>query len=44
MPSIRIGKNKNKKMLGPRTTIYKFGDIQKATEWYSQAFDTNPYS
>jgi lactoylglutathione lyase len=30
-------------MLGLRTTIYKVGDIQKATEWYSKAFETNPY-
>jgi len=30
-------------MLGLRTTIYKVGDIQKAVEWYSKAFDTTPY-
>ena len=30
-------------MLGLRTTIYKVGDIQKATEWYSKAFATAPY-
>lgn len=30
-------------MLGLRTTIYKVGDIQKATEWYSKAFKTKPY-
>ena len=30
-------------MLGLRTTIYKVGDIQKATEWYSKAFETSPY-
>jgi lactoylglutathione lyase len=30
-------------MLGLRTTIYKVGDILKATEWYSKAFETNPY-
>jgi predicted enzyme related to lactoylglutathione lyase len=30
-------------MLGLRTTIYKVSDIQKATEWYSNAFETNPY-
>jgi len=30
-------------MLGLRTTIYKVGDIEKATEWYSQAFETEPY-
>jgi len=30
-------------MLGLRTTIYKVGDIQQATAWYSKAFETNPY-
>ncbi len=30
-------------MLGLRTTIYKVGNIQKAKEWYSKAFETNPY-
>jgi len=30
-------------MLGLRTTIYKVGDIQKATEWYAKAFETTPY-
>jgi len=30
-------------MLVLRTTIYKVSDIQKATEWYSNAFETNPY-
>jgi len=30
-------------MLGLRTTIYKVGDIQKATAWYSKAFEINPY-
>jgi predicted enzyme related to lactoylglutathione lyase len=30
-------------MLGLRTTIYKVGDIQKATGWYTKAFETNPY-
>lgn len=30
-------------MLGLRTTIYKVGDIEKATEWYSRAFETKPY-
>jgi hypothetical protein len=37
----RIKKSRN--MLGLRTTIYKVGNIQKATEWYSKAFETNPY-
>jgi predicted enzyme related to lactoylglutathione lyase len=31
------------KMLGLRTTIYKVGDIKKAKEWYSKAFETEPY-
>ena len=30
-------------MLGLRTTIYKVGDIEKATLWYSKAFETEPY-
>lgn len=30
-------------MLGLRTTIYKVGNIQKATEWYAKAFETEPY-
>lgn len=30
-------------MLGLRTTIYKVGDIKKATEWYAKAFKTKPY-
>lgn len=30
-------------MLGLRKTIYKVSDIQKATEWYSKEFETNPY-
>ncbi len=30
-------------MLGLRTTIYKVGDIDKAKEWYSLAFETAPY-
>ncbi len=30
-------------MLGLRTTIYKVGDIQKAREWYSNAFEVEPY-
>ena len=34
---------KTKNMLGLRTLIYKVVDIQKATEWYSKAFETNPY-
>lgn len=29
--------------LGLRTTAYKVGDIQKAKEWYTQAFQTEPY-
>jgi predicted enzyme related to lactoylglutathione lyase len=30
-------------MLGLQTTIYKVSDIDKATEWYSKAFETTPY-
>ncbi|RDC66323.1 VOC family protein [Adhaeribacter pallidiroseus] len=30
-------------MLGLRTTIYQVGDLHKAKEWYSQAFETTPY-
>jgi predicted enzyme related to lactoylglutathione lyase len=30
-------------MLGLRATIYKVSDIQRATEWYSNAFEANPY-
>jgi predicted enzyme related to lactoylglutathione lyase len=39
----RQEKQDTKYMLGLRTTIYKVGDIQKATEWYSKAFETSPY-
>ena len=30
-------------ILGLRTTIYKVGDLEKATAWYAQAFETEPY-
>ncbi|OAQ40804.1 bleomycin resistance protein [Pedobacter psychrophilus] len=30
-------------MLGLRTAIYKVGDINKAKDWYSKAFETTPY-
>ncbi len=30
-------------MLGLRTTIYKVSDLQKATDWYANAFNTTPY-
>jgi len=30
-------------ILGLRTTIYKIGDIDKAKEWYSKAFEIEPY-
>ncbi len=30
-------------MLGLRTTIYKVADLKKAKEWYSKAFETEPY-
>ncbi len=32
-----------KTFLGLRTVGYKVGDIDKAKEWYSQAFQTKPY-
>ena len=31
------------KILGLRTTIYKVGNIDAAKEWYTQAFETDPY-
>jgi predicted enzyme related to lactoylglutathione lyase len=31
------------KFHGLRTVIYKVIDLRKATEWYSKAFDTQPY-
>lgn len=30
-------------MLGLRTTIYKVDNMKEATEWYTQAFNTQPY-
>jgi len=30
-------------ILGLRTTVYKVGDLDKAKEWYSEAFGTKPY-
>lgn len=30
-------------ILGLRTTIYKVGDMDKAKEWYKEAFQTEPY-
>ena len=30
-------------MLGLRTTIYKVENLDKAKEWYSKAFQTEPY-
>ena len=30
-------------MLGLRTTIYKVGDMEKASLWYGNAFDEKPY-
>ena len=35
--------DQKKSILGLRTTIYKVGDIQKATLWYTGAFKTEPY-
>jgi predicted enzyme related to lactoylglutathione lyase len=29
--------------LGLRTTIYKVSDLMAATDWYSKAFQTEPY-
>lgn len=29
--------------LGLRTTVYIVADIERAKEWYSRAFDTQPY-
>ena len=31
------------KILGLRTASYKVGDLQKAKEWYTIAFKTEPY-
>ena len=31
------------KFLGLRTTIYKVGNLTKATDWYTKAFKTKPY-
>ena len=31
------------KFLGLRTVIYSVPDLQKAKEWYSEAFHTEPY-
>lgn len=31
------------KILGLRTTIYKVNDIDKAKQWYTLAFETEPY-
>lgn len=33
----------SQQFLGLRTTIYRVTDIAKAKEWYSRAFNTNPY-
>lgn len=30
-------------MLGLRTTIYKVTDLAKAKQWYTEAFQTEPY-
>jgi lactoylglutathione lyase len=32
-----------KSILGLRTVIYKVGDLDKAKEWYTEAFETKPY-
>ena len=31
------------KISGLRTAIYRVGDINKAKQWYSQVFETDPY-
>jgi predicted enzyme related to lactoylglutathione lyase len=31
------------KILGLRTVAYKVGDLKKAKEWYSKAFNKEPY-
>jgi lactoylglutathione lyase len=31
------------KFLGLRTASYKVGDLSKAKEWYTKAFETEPY-
>ncbi|MCP4459665.1 MAG: VOC family protein [Cytophagales bacterium] len=33
----------NKSILGLRTTIYRVPDLQKAKEWYTDVFQTQPY-
>jgi len=33
----------NTPFLGLRTTIYKIGDINHAKQWYTQAFQQQPY-
>lgn len=32
-----------KRFLGLRTTIYKVTDLDKAKEWYTEVFETQPY-
>lgn len=32
-----------KTFLGLRTTIYKVSNLKKATDWYSNVFETEPY-
>ena len=34
---------KKSNILGLRTASYKVGDIRKAKEWYTKAFETEPY-
>ena len=33
----------NNKILGLRTASYKVGNLKEAKEWYTKAFETNPY-
>lgn len=34
---------KSSQMLGLRTVIYSVGDLDKAKQWYTQVFNTQPY-
>ena len=38
-----MDKKMNKEILGLRTCAYLVGDLEKAKDWYSLAFDTKPY-
>ena len=34
---------KKQKILGLRTTIYKVSNLEKARNWYTEVFETEPY-